>query len=162
MGIAPSADQTTLTAAQANILASSKANCALLNNNEIKTYISAYNDYCLAMGSGSFVPVERRTPPAPPFAWVLAPADANGFVFYIQSTTETVCAQLPPVTYVGGITAPVYPPDVVAIGHQIIPGWFSVLPNDTWPAGKETEAQPDGHVYVKQLTIGGAWYHQIS
>ena len=92
-----SADLTSLSAAQGNILASSTAMVNRLNEDLITRYHMAYTDYVANMQSGENIPADRRVPPKPPMAWELAPANADGFVFYQVGNTP-VCAPDPPST----------------------------------------------------------------
>jgi hypothetical protein len=161
-----SAADTSLTAAQANILADSQAMVASLNAKLIALYHSAYVDYVANMQSGENVPANRRTPPAPPMAWELAPADANGFVFY-QIGTTPVCAAGAQVTCNFDNPAPsAKPAGVIDVGHLISGKWFSVGQADTFPVGMTTppttsEDGTSGTFAKYGAPVGPGWYLQV-
>jgi len=157
-----SADETSLSAAQANILASSTENVRRLNADMKTRYLSGFADYVANMQSGGFVPEERRTPPTPPKAWQLAAPDTDGFVFYEIGQTP-VCDMPPAVNYSGGITAPVKVANTIDVGKLITGKWYSVGPLDTFASGQETPPQADGHTYEKfSAVVGAGWYLQLS
>ena len=155
------ADQTTLEAAQSNILASSTAMVARLNADLKTRYLSAFADYVANMESGEVVPEDRRVPPKPPHAWELAPPNSDGLVFYQVGTTP-VCDMPPLPFYAAGNTAPVKVANTIEVGRNITGKWYSVGPNDTFPSGMTTPPQPDGHVYEKfGAPVGAGWYLQV-
>jgi hypothetical protein len=158
-----SADQTSLSAAQANILASSTEMVRRLNEDLQTRYLSAFNDYVANMESGGFIPADRRVPPEPPNAWELAPPNGDGFVFYQVGTTP-VCDMPPLPSYNGGNPQPNTTPNMIMIGGQNgNTKWFSALKGDTFPSGLTTPPQPDGHTYEKfGAPVGPGWYLQVS
>ncbi len=160
-----SADDTTLTAAQANILANSKVMVDKLNADLKSRYLSAFADYVANMESGEYVPPDRQAPPKPPNGWELAPPDANGFVFY-QIGTTPVCAMPPLPSYNYANPQPNTQPNVIMIGTAIPGGngkWYQALKGDTFPSGMTTPPQPDGHTYEKfGAPVGPGWYLQVS
>ena len=163
-----SADETSLSAAQANILASSTEQVRRLNADLKHRYLSAFADYVANMQSGGFVPAERRTPPTPPKGWQLAAPDDDGFVFY-ELGQIPVCDQPPAVNYNGGITAPVKVPNTIDVGKRLgTSKWFGVGPLDTLESGKETPpgtVSSDGvsGVFEKfAAVVGAGWYLQTS
>ncbi|HTS26973.1 MAG TPA: hypothetical protein VMH81_13950 [Bryobacteraceae bacterium] len=159
-----SADQTTLAAAQANILANSQMMVSKLNADLIAKYNQAYADYVTNMQSGENVPADRRNPPVPPMAWELAPPDPNGFVFYEIGHTP-VCAQGAAVGCNYDNPQPNTQPNVIMIGGPIpgAPKWYQALKGDTFPSGMTTPPQPDGHTYEKfGAPVGPGWYLQVS
>jgi hypothetical protein len=154
---------TSLSAAQANILASSTAQVKRLNDDLKTRYLSAFADYVANMESGGFVPEERRVPPKPPKAWELAPANADGFVFY-QIGTTPICDQPPTPSYNAGNPQPNTVPNMIMIGGQNgNTKWYTALKGDTFPSGMTTPPQPDGHTYEKfGAPVGPGWYLQVS
>ena len=160
--ISLSADQTTLEAAQANILADSTAMVAKLNADLKARYLSAFADYVTNMESGEVIPAARQVPPKPPNAWELAPADANGFVFY-QIGTTPVCDMPPLPFYAAGNQPPVKVPNTIDVGNLITGKWYTVAADDTFPVGMTTPPQADGHTYEKfGAPVGPGWYLQVS
>jgi hypothetical protein len=91
---------TSLATAQANVLASTVAEVALLNNNLKTIYLSAFNDWTLNLLAGR----PAGDPPTPPNAYVIG-TGPDGFA-YPQLGTAPVCA-MPPVP---AAPAPYVPP----------------------------------------------------
>jgi len=160
-----SVDLTSLSAAQANILASSTAQVQRLNADLITRYLSAFADFVTNMESGGFVPEDRRVPPKPPNAWELAPPNADGFVFY-QIGSTPVCPMPALPYYAAGNAQPNTQPNVIMLGVAIPGGggkWYQALKGDTFPSGMTTPPQPDGHTYEKfGAPVGPGWYLQVS
>lgn len=163
-------NDTSLATAQANILANSQAMVQRLNADLVTRYQGAYADYLLNMHSGGVVPPERRNPPAIPNAWELAPADANGFVFYQIGTRPVVDPAAYPATYyAGGNPQPNTAPNVIMVGARNgDTKWFTALKGDTFPSGMTT---PPGTVSVDGVSgtfqkfgapVGPGWYLLIS
>lgn len=164
-----SAADTSLSAAQANILAGSKAYVAWKNAQLASVYINTtWANYVLNMESGETIPPERQTPPQPPMALELAPPNADGFVFY-QTGTTPVCA-MPPLPYYAAGNAPIVAlPNKMLIGNRIgTTAWFDALPGDGFPNGKTT---PPNAVSADGVTgmferFGGVaswgWYELLS
>lgn len=155
-------DPTSNATAQANILLASQNNIAILNAGLVSRYHGAYADYVANMRSGGFVPPERQTPPPVPLAWELAPPDADGYVFY-QVGAAPVCAALPPVDYLGGLTVTPRSPTTIHVGPRIgVTKWFSVGPTDGYPDGSVTPptTSDDGvtGVFQKYDSVIGGWY----
>ncbi|HLK63671.1 MAG TPA: hypothetical protein VKU19_09535 [Bryobacteraceae bacterium] len=160
--IASGIAQTSLQAAQANVLANSKAMVAKLNADLITIYHSAYADYVTNMQSGQNVPAERRNPPVPPMAWEVAPPNSDGFQFY-QIGTTPVCPEGPAVPCNYDNPQPNSQPNVIMIGVLITGKWYQALKGDTFPSGMTTPPQPDGHTYEKfGAPVGPGWYLQVS
>jgi len=160
------ADPTSLSAAQANILASSTAQVQRLNADLITRYHSAFDDYTLNMTSGGFVPVDRRVPPKPPNAWELAPANADGFVFY-QIGTTPVCDQPPTPNYNADNPQPNTVPNMIMLGNRINGKWFQALKGDTFPNGQTTPpiTSADGVAGTFEkfgAPVGPGWYLQVN
>src|SRR4051794_9772317 len=121
------ADDTSLAAAQRNILANSTEMVKRLNADLKYRYDQAYADYVTNMQSGGFVPEERRTPPKPPMGWELAPADENGFVFY-QIGTTPVSNPGAAVNYQAANPVPNTVPNMIMIGSRNGNSkWFTAL-----------------------------------
>ena len=160
----PSSDATSLSFAQATILASSTETVRRLNEHLKTSYYQKFQDYVTNMTSGGYVPPEQRVVPMPPMAWELAPADENGFVFYQVGKTQVVPTPFPP-PYNGGNPQPNKAPGVIVMGPPQVnnPMWHTALSGDTWPSGMETGVQSDGHNYIKfGAPVGAGWYLQIS
>jgi len=154
--------------AVANQNAARQVNCDLLNDTLKKVYANRVNSYNDNMASGETVPPERQHAPVPPASWVLGLPDANGFQDEVQ-TGPPVAPQAPDAVYHGGIpqlTIANAPPNVIHISPTPqTPGskWYSALPGDTFPNGKTTPIQPDGHEYEKfGAPVGWGWYLQTS
>jgi hypothetical protein len=163
-------DTTSLSAAQANILASSTAQVQRLNDDLKARYHSLYADYVLNMQSGGVVPPERRVPP-----------NADGFVFYQVGLTP-VCDPGPAVGYNGGLAVTGgLVEGQIDIGNFDEGTFWSAGRTDTWPAGKKTPPLPAGPTYPAGVyqkwpapvgslnitwpdgTVGvhGGWYEKI-
>jgi hypothetical protein len=136
-----------------------------LNADLTKRYLSAFSDYVTNMESGETIPADRQVPPQPPNGWELAPASADGFVFYQVGTTP-VCPMPPLPFYAAGNAQPNTTPNMIMIGVAIPGGggkWFQALKGDTFPNGMTTPPQPDGHTYEKfGAPVGTGWYLQVS
>ena len=138
---APDINQTGLTFAQQQTLAASIANVAMLNAGNQAHYDAAIRDFNSNMETGQHHD-PPLTPPVAPLKWQLAPADANGFIFYQQgpdSLTSTVTAD---TTDLGTLKPAVKNPNIIQVGNRL-PGpgnssWFGVGPNDGTPGGFET------------------------
>lgn len=156
---------TSLSDAQANILAGSTAQVQRLNADLVLRYHMFFADYTQNMQSGGFVPEDRRVPPKPPHAWELAPPNQDGFVFYQISQTTLVCDQPPTPSYNAGNPQPNTVPNMIMLGVAIPGGggkWFQALKGDTFPNGMTTPPQPDGHTYEKfGAPVGPGWYLQV-
>jgi hypothetical protein len=157
-----SADPDSLSAAQANILASSEENVRRLNVDLVKRYLALFADYVANMTSGGFVPPERQIPPSPPMAWQLAAPDADGFVWYEVGSTPA-CPQPPTPAYNHDNPQPNTVPNMIMIGGQNgNTAWYTALKGDTFPSGMTTPPQPDGHTYEKfGAPVGPGWYLQL-
>ncbi len=81
---------TSLAAAQANVLASTNAQVALLNNNLKSNYLSFFNDWTISLLAGKPV----GDPPKPPNGYAMT-ASPDGFAYPVLGTTP-VC-DMPPV-----------------------------------------------------------------
>lgn len=170
-----SAENTSESAAQANVLASSKANVERLNKDLIFRYNRAYADYVTNMRSGNHIPDEQRQPPKPPMAWELAPPDAEGYVWYQQSATTPVCPAGPLVTPNSDYAMP------LPIAHHIGMNWNSrpdgpakgsfvtATKDDGMPGGFVTPPTSDPnfpgeppHTYMRLTTaVGPGWYQEL-
>lgn len=160
------ADPTSLSAAQANILASSTAMVKRLNEDLITRYHMAYTDYVANMQSGENIPADRRVPPKPPMAWELAPPNESGFVFYQVGTTP-VCDPGPTVNCNFDNPLPNKVPNVIMIGKNLGGKWFQALPGDTFPNGQTTPpiTSADGVTGTFEkfgAPVGYGWYLQVS
>jgi hypothetical protein len=141
----------------------SVVNVAQLNAGLKARAAAAYADYVANMRSGENIPAYLKVPPTPPMAWELAPADAQGFVYY-QIGTTPVCPQGP------AVAANADNPPVNTIPNMIMMGgqngstmWWSALAGDTFPSGMTTPPQPDGHTYEKfGAPVGSGWYLRVS
>ncbi len=154
--------------AKASVLAGSIQTVARLNADLLTRYNNAVVNYNVNMASGEVIPEDRRQPPVPPMAWELAPANADGYVFYQVGNTP-IAAQAPAAYYAGiGIDAEkaARPANVTDIGHATgNPGIFSVGPNDTQPTGFQvTIPGTNPPVVLIKHAYGpfGYFYEQIS
>ncbi len=144
-----SADETTNEFAKASALRTAIYEAAHNNSDDQFKYDSAIRDYNANLATGSKNP-DLKVPEAP-FKWVVEPAiDApDGYAAAVRSTTERLTSLIPIATFNASDPKPVYPPNTIAIGHQIgNTAWYTALDNDTVPAGK-TVMGPDGHMYEK-------------
>ncbi len=164
----PTPDPTSLGAAQAAALRSSTAEVAFLNADLKARYLSAFADYTTNMTSGEFIPEDRRVPPKPPYAWELAPPDANGMVWY-QIGTTPVTDQPPTPSYNAGNAPPNAVPNMMLIGNREgNTKWFQALPGDTFPNGQVTPPSATSAEGVKGpfekfgAVAGYGWYLQVS
>ena len=127
---------TSLSASQANILATSKAQRDDLNAKLTKGYAATYAKYALNMHSGNPIPDDQRQPPKPPMAWELAPPDKDGYV-WIQQGTTPVCPAGPAITPNSDYAAPVPLPNHVSINWASREGaWVTANKDDGIPSGK--------------------------
>src|SRR5579872_5008655 len=122
--VRPDVSQTTLTFAQQSILASSTVQVANLNADAQKRCDQAVSDYNANMQSGTLKVAPRV--PVCDLKWQLAPADANGFVFY-QYGPDRITSSIPLATVNNGaLTAPVRDPTHIDVGKNIGGPWYSV------------------------------------
>ena len=138
---------TSLAAAQANVLASSRAQVSLLNANLTSLYLARFNDWKISVDAGK---IDNSNPPLPPIGFTLA-QNAEGFSFPVWGT-EPVCA-MPPIPQDRSKPAP--PPS--STGNDRV---RNVPPGDTFPVGFEILS--DGAVWQKQATptpFGTAFYY---
>jgi hypothetical protein len=144
---APDVSQTTLTFAQQSILASSTYQVAFLNADLQKRYDMAVTDYNANMQSGTSKVAPRI--PVAPLAWQLAPADANGFVFY-QYGPGVITSSIPLATVnLGTLKPPVSAPNTIDIcAETSSKGWFQACDDDTVPSGL-TVPGPNAGMYLK-------------
>jgi hypothetical protein len=170
MSTAPSAAQTTNTFAQEQILASSRAECALLNANLQFNYDTAVRNYNLNAGSGQ-THVPPLVPPVAPLSWIVLAPDANGYQWYAQ--TGPPLTPTPPLTIattdLGTLTVATPIPNHLSINWATWrPGnpWVDANKDDGWPNALVTPPQtaPDGstHTYERFSDPFGAMYLQVS
>ncbi|MBZ5618577.1 MAG: hypothetical protein LAQ69_07625 [Acidobacteriia bacterium] len=145
-----------------NQLAASTAQVARLNADLQTRFDQQVTDFNLNMASGQSG--VNHTPPEPPFAWELAPADAVGFMFYQISKTTKIVGTVTPTTFNAyDASQIVKPKNVIDVGVNFFGKWFSVGPHDTFPSGMTTPPQADGHTYEKfAAPVGPGWYLQVS
>jgi hypothetical protein len=86
------ADATSLESAQANVLASSIAQCALLNNNLKSIYLTAFNNWKISVDAGR---IDNKSYPKPPKSFVVVKDQVSGFSFPEQ-VGPAVC-EVPPI-----------------------------------------------------------------
>lgn len=165
---------TSLTGAQANILATSTAQRDSLNAKLVAGYGVTYANYALNMHSGNPIPDDQRQPPMPPFAWELAPPDQDGFVWIQRSTTTRVCPQGAAITP----NSDFHPP--VPVANHISMNWAS-RPKGPSKGSFVTAGKDDGmdggfvtpptvdptfpdqppHTYLRLTTaVGPGWWQQ--
>lgn len=165
---------TTLEAARANILASSTGQVALLNSDLKGRYLSLFNDYVKNVDTGR-VSTDPKSPvylapPSPPFGYELAPANADGFVFYQVSKTPVCDMPELPIdrSQTQGQIMAALQKNVIDIGKHLQGAWYSLGAKDTFEIGKTTPPipGPDGvlHTYEKfgGFAPGTGWYLQVS
>ena len=159
------AGATSLEAAQANVKASTIAQCALLNENLKSIYLTAFNNWKISVDAGR---LPNTDPPKPPTAYV--PTDNGQGWFFPEKGTDPICA-MPPIPEDHLTPKPAPPPMNIDIGKSADNGvghWFTVGDNDSYPVGKQTppmQGPPDGsvHVYLRVGTaVGKGWYERIS
>lgn len=153
---------TTLEDAIANQLADSTDMVARLRANDQFNYDQSIRNFDANMESGQ--PNVNEKPPVAPFAWVLSPPNAAGFVFYERSNTIRLTSSIPIDTFDAGAPQAPKPLNVIDIGKSINgTKWYSVGPMDTFPLGMTTPPQTDGHTYQKfGAPVGAGWYLQVS
>jgi len=160
------ADDTTLQAAQRNILANSTEMVRRLNADLLSRYQSAYQDYLANMHSGENVPADRIHAPLPPYAWELAPPDGDGFIFYQVSKTTRIAdpASYPDTYNSGSNPQPNATPNMIMVGARTAStNWFTALKGDTFPSGKMTPpvTSSDGVIGIFEkfgAPVGPGWY----
>jgi hypothetical protein len=139
---------TSLAAAQANTLASSKVQVEHLNDNLKTLYLSKFNDWKIDVEAGK---IPNTNPPQPPMKYVLA--TTNGFSFPAESANEPIC-EIPaiPEDRSKAQAQPVY------LGNDRVQ---NVPAGDHFPVGFELTA-PDGGRWQKQASptpFGVAFYY---
>ena len=165
--IALNADATSLAAAQANQLASTKIMVQLANDNLKSIYLTGFNNWKVNVDAGR---IPNTNPPHPPLGYAVSTPDANGFQWPVIGTAP-VC-DMPPIpedhfTPVPKVTG------TIEVGHKITGKWFQVGPNDAFPADGPTNgttppvANMDNptelHTYQKYPTaVGAGWYLQLT
>jgi hypothetical protein len=127
---------TTLATAQANVLASTTAEVALLNANLKTIYLSAFNDWTITLLAGR----PAGDPPKPPVAYVVA-IGPDGFA-YPQLGTSPVC-DMPAIPAV----PPPYTPPVLPQPENV----RNVPAGDNLPVG-----------YITVDSAGASWQKQAS
>ncbi len=133
-----------LAAAQANVLAATAAQVALLNNNLKTIFLTAFDNWTLQLLAGQPV----GDPPKPPVGYIVG-YTADGFA-HPQLGTDPVCA-MPPVP----AAPPVYVPPVlpepdnirnVPVGDKLPVGFVTVDANGVrWQ--KQASPTPFGVAY---------------
>jgi hypothetical protein len=139
---------TSLAAAQANVLASSRAQVDLLNANLTTIYLAKFNDWKISVDAGK---IDNSEPPHPPQAYTLK-TTAEGFAFP-ERGSEPVCA-MPAIPQ--DRSKPEVQPST--IGNDRV---RNVPPGDHFPVGFELTA-PDGGTWQKQASstpFGTAFYY---
>jgi hypothetical protein len=145
------AEDTSLAAAQANVLASSTAMVAHLNEELKNRYYRDFANWKISVDAGR---ITNENPPKVPNGYELV-KDDEGFTFPELGKTP-VCDPLP-------VPEDMLTPNTIDIGHLIFGKWYSVGEHDTFPSGMTTPPQPDGHVYEKfGAPVGPGWYLQVS
>ncbi len=176
--VVPSADPTSIESVRETIQASSEAYIAFKNADLTSQYKQAVANATAQIQNGA----QNVTWPDDPFAYELAPADGDGFVFYqISKATHVVEPPVPmPALKPKDLAAVVaaLPSNQISIGAQLgDTNFYAVNFDDTWPLNKKTPPMADGHVYIKipapvgtviiTLADGtkvahGGWYEQVS
>jgi|SRR5579859_2417286 len=155
-------DATSLPAAQANQLESSKVMVGLLNNNLKSIYLTAFNNWKISVDAGR---IPNTNPPQPPKGYVVSAPDPSGFQWPVIGT-EPVC-DMPPLPE-DRFTPPVLVPNTFHVGHNIGGKWFSVGPNDTvapgfnTPPGTTSDDGVSGTFQKFAAPVGAGWYLQIA
>ena len=153
----PSADLTTLEAAQANMLASTKAQCALLNDNLKFIYMGAFNSWKANVDAGR---IDNTNPPQPPKSYipVEAPLDAEGLGqsgwFFPEQQGPPVC-DLPALPESQLTPKPALDGSVTVVGPQAgCSSFYSCPAQDTNKPGTVKQIPfPDGTVH-KLVLLG--------
>ncbi len=148
---------TSIEAARANILASSKQLVAALNADLKNRYLSAFDDWTISVDAGR---IENTNPPKPPFAYELAPPDENGFVWYQVSKTTLVC-EMPPVPE-NRLNVAEPPAGTIDLGADLGGGWYAAGPHDRVTPGAIITL-PNGLKLQKVgFFMGNGWYQKVS
>lgn len=124
-----STDATSLGAAQANQLASSKIMVLQLNGNLKIIYLQAFANWAMSVDAGK---APNTNPPQPPKAYVVSPPDANGFQWPVLGT-EPVC-DMPPIPADHFTPPPKLAKTTPGIGHWNSGRWYTALHSNTWDA----------------------------
>lgn len=139
---------TSLAAAQANVLASSRVQAALLNENLKAIYLGKFNDWKISVDAGK---IDNTNPPQPPLSYILK-TSTEGFAFP-ELGEEPVCAM--PAIPEDRSKPQVQP---ASMGNDRVQ---NVPPGDHFPVGFEVTA-PDGGRWQKQASptpFGVAFYY---
>lgn len=139
---------TSLAAAQANVLASSRAQAVMLNENLQTIYIGKFNDWKISVDAGK---IDNSNPPQPPKAYTLK-TSAEGFTFP-ELGDDPVCA-MPAIP--ADRSKPQAAPS--SMGNDQVQ---NVPLGDHFPVGFELTA-PDGGTWQKQASptpFGVAFYY---
>jgi hypothetical protein len=175
-----SADATSLESAQANVLASSQAMAANLNENLKALYTTAFNNWAISVKAGR---ISNDKPPAVPKSFVVVQDPVSGFS-YPEQRGGPVCDPLPvppdPNRQPGAVSTLV--PNTIDVGkYSGFGGWYAAGPLDTWPPNKKTPpvTLPDGstRVFMKvpapvgsqyitlpdgTVMVHGGWYEEVN
>jgi hypothetical protein len=162
-----SPDSTSLEAAQANVLAGTKAQCAQLNSNLKSIYLTAFNNWKISVDAGR---IDNTNPPKPPKSYVPveAPLDAEGLGakgwFFPEQAGPPVC-DVPALPE--SMVSPKPPLDgaVTNIGQRNgFTSFYSCPNSDTNPPGTLKQIPfPDGTVhkfYLIGTPFGRVWEDQ--
>ncbi len=156
----PGAD-TSLAAAQANILATSTDRVAFLNAQLKAQYTQAVENWNVNASSGQ--QNLQGKPPVAPHAYELAPPDSDGFVWPQISATTLITSD---VEVVMPNVAPVPVPNTIVVGNAIGGGWFSAGQGDTFPSGSTTPPMTtsqgvNGTFEKFGAPVGNGWYLKV-
>jgi hypothetical protein len=148
---------TSIEAVRAAILKGSTEMVANLNADLKSRYLSAFNDWAISVNAGK---IDNTNPPIPPYAWELAPPNADGLVFYQISTTTRVC-DMPPVPD-SKLNVPEPPAGTIDLGADLGGGWYAAGPHDRVAPGTIITL-PNGLKLQKVgFFMGNGWYQKVS
>lgn len=159
-------NDTSLGAAQANIRASSDAQCELLNRNLKFIYLGAFNNWKLSVDAGR---ISNENPPKPPASWVLEPStDINGNVWYFPEQTGPPVCDMPPIPEDHSKSQQQIrdsmPPNTMDLGNSADEGagvWWAAGPKDTYKNGAVV-VTPAGKFQKVASPVGGGWWKLMS
>ena len=152
-------DMTSLATAQANVLATSQAECAQRNDNLKSIYLTGFNNWKISVDAGR---IGNTNPPKPPKAYVVKVSE-DGWA-YFEPGDQPVC-DVPPIP--ADMTTP-NPANVIDVGVAIGGKWWSCGPKDTFPIEKNptppvtSEDGVTGTFEKYAAPVGKGWYMKLS
>jgi hypothetical protein len=147
---------TSIEAARANILTSSQAQVARMNDNLKIVYQFAFDGWKTSVDAGR---IDNSNPPVPPAGYHLAKPDANGFV-WPELGTDPVCEM--PAIPENRLNPPQPPAGTIDVGADLGNGWYATGDHDRVKSGTVITL-PNGLKLQKVgFILGNGWYQKVA